>query len=92
VTRQMKARSKIGAICGLLLLAGCATSQPQVDSCAPIANEIAQQMCYQTVEMRREARQRAIANALDFRSEQANWNATQNAINNAPIQPIPFAY
>ncbi|MGB8684561.1 MAG: hypothetical protein WCD12_16865 [Candidatus Binatus sp.] len=44
-------KTRITILLALALLAGCAE---QPDKCAPLTDQAAQQICYQTAEMRRE--------------------------------------
>jgi hypothetical protein len=61
------------------MTASCST-RSRADDCAPIADAVAQQICYQTAELRRENRQRILA------AEMANIDNSAQAIT-APQQP-----
>ena len=70
-------------LCVLLLLtvsSGCSDQQP--DQCAPLTDQVAQQICYQTAEMKREHR----ANVV-LRSVQSGTNTWQHPPVNYQLTP-----
>lgn len=76
-----------------LLLTGCASQQYAYhDSCLTIANPVAQQICYQTAEMREEQYQQQLNAAY------SNLNRSMDSMSNSMSQQIynrqqdPYAY